>query len=180
LFALKQALALYEFYQQQMRECDVQLQRQLGGLADRREGKPLPHRSRPQRKRIHGPGFDVRGALYRMAGVDLTVLEGIDESTALVILSEVGADVSRFATVKQFTSWLGLCPQHQGSAGEIKSRRVRRGAHRAGRAFRLAARSCYHAKNALGHFTVGSRHAPGLPKRSWRRRESWRSGFIAY
>jgi transposase len=152
VFALKQALALYEFYQQQMQECDVQLQRQLGCFADRRDGKPLPHRSRPQRKRVHGPAFDVRGALYRMSGVDLTVLEGVDESTALVILSEVGGDVSRFATVKQFTSWLGLCPQHQSSAGKIKSRRVRRGAHRAGRAFRLAVQGCYHAKNALGAF----------------------------
>jgi transposase len=164
LFALKQALTLYDFYQQQLQECDVQLQRQLGTFTDRREGKPLPKRSRPQWKRPNNPGFDVRGALYRMAGVDLTVLEGIDASTALVILSEVGADVSRFATVKQFTSWLGLCPQHQGSAGKIKSRRVRRGAHRAGRAFRLAARSCYHAKNALGAFYRRIQARAGAPK----------------
>jgi transposase len=164
LFALKQALALYQFYQQQMRECDVQLQHQLGCFADRRDGKPLPHRSRPQHKRAHGPAFDVRGALHRMSGVDLTVLEGIDESTALVILSEVGADVSRFATVKQFTSWLGLCPQHQSSAGKIKSRRVRRGAHRAGRALRLAVQGCYHAKNALGAFYRRIQARAGAPK----------------
>jgi transposase len=53
LFALKQALTLHEFYQQQMRECDIQLQLQLGCFADRREVKPLPHRSRPHRKRVH-------------------------------------------------------------------------------------------------------------------------------
>src|SRR5207249_4585747 len=53
---------------------------------------------------------------------------------------------------KQFTSWLGLCPQHQGSAGKIKSRRVRRGQNRAARALRLAALGCHHAKNALGAF----------------------------
>jgi transposase len=164
LFALKQALALYQFYQQQMRECDVQLQRQLGCFADRRDGKPLPQRSRPQHKRAHGPTFDVRSALHRMSGVDLTVLEGVDEGTALVILSEVGADVSRFATVKQFTSWLGLCPQHQSSAGKIKSRRVRRGAHRAGRAFRLAVQGCYHAKNALGAFYRRIQARAGAPK----------------
>jgi transposase len=164
LFALKQALALYDFYQKQVGECDAQLQAQLETFADRREGKPLPKRSRPPWKRPHDPAFDVRGALYRMAGVDLTVLEGIDASTALVILSEVGADVSRFATVKRFTSWLGLCPQHQSSAGKVKSRRVRRGAHRAGRAFRLAARSCYHAKNALGAFYRRIQARAGAPK----------------
>jgi hypothetical protein len=107
LSALKQAMTLYEFYQQPVRECDAPLQRQWEAFADRREGKPLSHRSRPLRKRANHPAFDVHGALYRMAGVDLTVLEGIDEGTALVIRSEVGADVSRFATVKLFTSWLG-------------------------------------------------------------------------
>jgi transposase len=164
LFALKQALALYDFYQGQVRECDGRLQAQLGTFADRRAGRPMPKRSRPKWQRPHDPAFDVRGALYRLAGVDLTVLEGIDANTALVILSEVGADVSRFATAKRFTSWLGLCPQHQSSAGKVKSRRVRRGAHRAGRAFRLAARSCHHARNALGAFYRRIQARAGAPK----------------
>lgn len=87
-----------------------------------------------------------------MCGHDLTVLEGIDDNTALVILSEIGSDMSKWPTEKHFTSWLGLCPQHQGSAGKIKSRRVRRGSNLAARAFRLAAQGCHHAKNALGAF----------------------------
>ena len=87
-----------------------------------------------------------------MSGVDLTVLEGIDDSTALTILSEIGTDMSKFPTEKHFTSWLGLSPQHQGSAGRIRSRHVRRGANRAARAFRLAGQGCHHAKNALGAF----------------------------
>jgi transposase len=99
-----------------------------------------------------------------MAGVDLTVLEGIDEATALVILSEIGPDVSRFPSVKHFTSWLGLCPQHRGSAGKIKSRHVRRGAHRAGRAFRLAVQACYRAKHALGAFYRRIQARAGAPK----------------
>ena len=94
----------------------------------------------------------MRSALHRMSGHDLTVLEGIDDNTALVILSEIGTDMSKWPTEKHFTSWLGLCPQHQGSAGKIKSRRVRRGSNLAARAFRLAAQGCHHAKNALGAF----------------------------
>ncbi len=77
---------------------------------------------------------------------------GIDEATALVFVSEIGTDMAKFPTVKQFTSWLGLSPQHQGSAGKIKSRRVRRGQNRAARALRLAALGCHHAKSALGAF----------------------------
>jgi transposase len=41
---------------------------------------------------------------------------------------------------------------------------VRRGAHRAGRAFRLAARSCYHAKNAVGAFYRRIQARAGAPK----------------
>jgi transposase len=154
LFALQQAVALYEFYRVQLRACDTQLQAHLGTFADRSQGQPRPPRQHrhPLRKRSNDPAFDVGGALYRMAGVDLTVLEGIDETTALVILGEIGRDVSRFPSVKHFTSWLGLCPQHQGSAGKIRSRHVRRGANRAGRALRLAVQACHHAKHALGAF----------------------------
>jgi transposase len=98
------------------------------------------------------PRFDVRKSLLRMSGVDVTVLEGVDESTALVLLSETGTDMSKWPTEKHFTGWLGLCPQHRGSAGKIKNRRIRRGANRAARAFRMAAQGSHHAKNALGAF----------------------------
>jgi len=80
------------------------------------------------------------------------VIEGIDAATALVLVGELGTDLSKFPTVKRFVSWLGLCPQHQGSAGKIKSRRVRRGSNRAARALRLAAQGCHRAHNALGAF----------------------------
>jgi transposase len=166
LFALKQAVQLHEFYCGQLRECDTQLQAQLGTFADRSQGQPRPPRQqrRGLQKRRNDPAFEVGGALYRMAGVDLTVLEGIDEVTALIILSEIGVDVGRFPTAKHFTSWLGLCPQHQGSAGKIRSRRVRRGANRAGRALRLAVQACHRTKHALGAFYRRNQARAGAPK----------------
>jgi len=166
LFALRQAVALHEFYHGQLQDCDAQLQAHLGTFGDRSQGQPRPPRQqrRALQKRRNDPAFEVGAALYRMAGVDLTVLEGIDETTALVILSEIGPDVSRFPSVKHFTSWLGLCPQHQSSAGKIKSRRVRRGAHRAGRALRMAVQACYRAKHALGAFYRRIQARAGAPK----------------
>jgi transposase len=164
LFALQQAVQLYDFYQQQLQLCDAQLQACLGTFGDASGGQSRPRRQRRQPKRPNEPAFDVAGALYRMAGLDLTVLEGIDANTALVLLSEVGPDVSRFATVKHFTSWLGLSPQHQGSAGKIRSRRIRRGMNRAGRALRLAVLGCYHAQHVLGAFYRRIRARAGAPK----------------
>jgi transposase len=152
LFALKQALELYQDYRLLLRECDAKLEAHLATFADKSGGQKLPPKPRRNGRRHNEPVFGARAALHRMSGYDLTVLEGIDETTALVILSEVGADMSKWPTEKHFTSWLGLCPQHQGSAGKIKSRRVRRGSNLAARAFRLAAQGCHHAKNALGAF----------------------------
>lgn len=111
LFALKQAVELHEFYRQQMRACDVALEAHLQTFADRTGGRSLapPATRRCQTRRASVLNFvGVREALYRMSGADLMVIEGIDENTALVILSEIGADVSRFPTVKHFTSWLGV------------------------------------------------------------------------
>jgi transposase len=164
LFALRQAVDVHAFYRQQLRVCDDQLQVCLGTFADQSKGQPQPRRLRRHTKRVNEPTFDVSNALYRMSGVDLTVLEGVDPNTALVLLSEVGPDVSRFPTVKNFTSWLGLSPQHQGSAGKIRSRRVAHGACRAGRALRLAVQSCYRAKNALGAFYRRIQARAGAPK----------------
>src|ERR1700747_561286 len=137
LFALKQALQMYEFYQRQLADCDQEIEVCLRGLADKSGGAALPPRPRQQKPRRHEPKFGARALLFRMAGVDLTAIEGISETTALVILSEIGTDLSRFPTEKNFVSWLGLCPQHRGSAGKIFNRRVRRGANRAARALRM-------------------------------------------
>lgn len=153
LFTLKQALALYDFYQKQLRECEAQIEQCLRGMKDKSAGAALPKSARPRRKAEKNEvRFGARGLLFKMAGVDLTVLEGVSETTALVLLSEIGVDMSRFPHEKNFVSWLGLCPLHRGSGGKIFRRRTRRGANRAARALRMAAQGCHHAKNALGAF----------------------------
>jgi transposase len=152
LFALKQALKLYEFYQKQLRECEGQIEECLRSLKDKSDGRPLPMNLRKRKPEKNEVRFGARELLFRMSGVDLTQIEGISETTALVILSELGTDLSAFAHEKNFVSWLGLCPQHRGSGGKIFKRRTRRGANRVARALRMAAQGCHHAKNALGAF----------------------------
>jgi transposase len=165
LFALKQALALYDFYQKQLRECEAPIEQCLRGMHDKSQGAALPPPGRRQRKAEKNEvRFGARALLFKMAGVDLTVLEGVSETTALVILSEIGTDRSRFPDEKHFVSWLGLCPQHRGSGGKIFWRRTRRGANRAARALRMAAQGCHHAKNALGAFYRRVQARAGGPK----------------
>jgi transposase len=164
LFALKQTLALYEFYQRQLQECESQIESCLRSFSDQSRGASLPASRRRHKPGKNAVRFGARELLFRMAGVDLTQIEGISETTALVVLSEIGPDLSAFPTEKHFASWLGLCPQHRGSGGKILKRRVRRGANRAARALRMAAQGCHHAKNALGAFYRRIQSRAGGPK----------------
>jgi transposase len=90
--------------------------------------------------------------LYEVTGVDLTVLPGIDAMTAQTVVSECGTELSRFATEKHFSSWLGLCPNHQISGGKVLRRRTRRVRNRAAQALRVAAQSLHKSKTALGAY----------------------------
>ena len=164
LFALKQALELYDFYHRQMATCDRQIEQQLQQFADKSGGQPLPPKARRRRRGGNRPGFDPRGALYRMAGVDLTVIEGIEESTALVVLSEIGTDMSRWPSAKHFGSWLGLCPNHRISGGKVLSRRTKPCANRAAAALRLAAQALHRSQSALGAFLRRLKARVGAPK----------------
>jgi transposase len=164
LFALKQAVELYDFYHKEIAACDRKIQAQLRQFADKSDGQPLPPKARRLRRGDNRLAFDVRQALYRMAGVDLTVIEGIEESTALVVLSEIGTDMSRWPTVKHFCSWLGLCPNHRISGGKVLSRRTKPCANRAAAALRLAAFGLHRSRSALGAFLRRLKARVGAPK----------------
>lgn len=84
--------------------------------------------------------------------VDLTRIDGIGVTTALVVLSEIGTGMSRFATVKHFTSWLGLCPGTKVTRGKLLSGKTTRCANRAAQALRLAAAALRSSKSALGAY----------------------------
>jgi len=163
LFALRQAVELYAFSHQQITQCDQQINAHLETFGDTSAGQPLPPKAR-RHKKTNDPRFDARTPLSRMAGVDLTTIEGIAEGTALVILSEIGTDMTRWPSVKHVWSWLGLCPQHNISGGKVLSRRVRPGAHRVTVALRLAARSLHHSQSALGAFFRRMQARLGTPK----------------
>jgi transposase len=163
LFALKQSLETYKHFQAKIGECDRAIEAHLETLALPEAPEPLPAaRVRPARK--NEVRFDARKALYQMSGLDLTAIEGIGAGTALVLLSEIGTDVSRWRNQKAFGSWLGLAPNPKKSGGKLKSSRTRAGANRAAQALRLAARTLQRSKSALGAFFRRIASRRGVPK----------------
>jgi transposase len=163
LLAWQQAVALYDFSHQQLALCARQIKAHLETFADKSAGQPLPPKAR-RHKKTNDPRFDARTPLYRLAGVDLTTIEGIEENTALILLSAIGTDRHRWPSVTHCCSWLGLCPQHQISGGKVLSRRVRPGAHRVTVALRLAARTLHHSQSAVGAFFRRMKARLGTPK----------------
>src|SRR5437016_5761519 len=151
LVELKLAYEAWQFTLAQAEKVNGQIALQLARMKGDRALPPLKSKARPKR-RANSPGFDVRTALYYVVGLDLTEIEGISELTALTLISEIGSGVSRFATVKKFCSWLGLCPNWKKTGGRVRSSRTRRGVNRAALALRLAAQSLHHSRGALGGF----------------------------
>ena len=56
----------------------------------------------------------------------LCQIPGVKRDSAIVILSEIGNDMERFQTARRITSWAGLTPMNNQSAGKKKSVKISR------------------------------------------------------
>ena len=152
LFVLEQSLRAWEFYQEQMRACDLQIEEQLKRLPSApippvEDAKiaidPLASRTpRPkakQSRKRNDPERDLGSELARICGTDLTAAHGLRLLTVLTIVSEIGVDMSKWRSAKAFTSWLGLNPNNKISGGRILSSRTRKVVNRVATALRMAA-----------------------------------------
>jgi transposase len=153
LFELRQAYDLYQFHHKQITECDDQVQAELAHLPNRAGEKTRTAKPRKRGRKSNDVRFDAAGPLFKALGVDLTLIEGIDVGTALVILGEIGVDVSRFPTEKHFASWLRLCPPQDESNKTKKRRGHRKGTSRVTIALRMAAQSAGKTNTPLGLFS---------------------------
>ena len=152
-FALKQALNLYDAYQVQVRECDVEIEKSLALLSLNcpEPEKPLP-KARHRTKQPNALNFDVRQALYALVGVDLTQIHGIGPYLARRLIFECGTDLSKWPTAKHFISWLTLCPGSKITGGKVLSSHTRKSNNRIVAHLRLAATTLGRTNTALGAF----------------------------
>lgn len=163
LFALQQAVELFDFYNRQIEACDdqMEIQYQLCELSGQ-PATPAPQAYHTRRSK-NSPSFDLSLALYRLTGVDLTQIDGLEALSVQTILTEIGTDMSKWPTVKHFTSWLGLAPNNKITGGEVKSRSTKKTKNRANAAFRRAALSLARNQSASGAFFRRIRAKHGSP-----------------
>jgi transposase len=157
-------LRLWDAYQDAVADLDREIADHLRSMRRASPLPPLPPRTRVRGRKPHDPRFDARAALYYATGVDLTAIEGIDEVNALTLVGELGADFTKWPTVKHFASWLGLCPNWKKTGGKVQSSRTRVGKNRAAGALRLAAWGLVRSKSYLGAYLRRQRSRLGTPK----------------
>jgi hypothetical protein len=153
VFALSQAIELYDVYQTKVAACDKQIEvilKRLKKSATPPASKLLPPKHRTRQS--NAPSFDARAALHAILGVDLTQIHGLGPYLALKLVGECGTNLTAWPTAKHFTSWLGLAPHNKISGGKVLSSKTRRTSNRAASLLRLAAVSVGRTDTALGAF----------------------------
>lgn len=98
------------------------------------------------------PGIDFKEHLRSICGVDLTAVLGLNILSALILISEIGTDMSRWRSAKAFCSWLGLSPGNKISGGKVLNSRTRHVVSRAATILRVAATTVGRSDSCLGHF----------------------------
>ncbi len=166
LFALKQALTAYDFCQEQITECDKQIESLLDACTS--DVPPPPNITLAKPIRHNAPQIDhLHLKLMKMTGGhDPSHITGLTDKTLLELLAETGTDLQlHWATEKHFASWVGLAPSMHQSGTSNKKKRVKKNS-RVGQIFREAALSIANSKrSALSSFyrrmkaRKGFRHA---------------------
>lgn len=167
LFMLEQALEHYEFHHQQIKACEAKIQAQLTkqvAIVEQGDLTVLENEVEKQasaksvkdskKKSVKKNQFNapVAPSLKVLTGVDLTKIPGISEVTALEFIAEVGLDMGKWQTAKQFAAWLNLTPNTKITGGKIISSKMMSKDNKAGLCLRQAASCLSTNKTPIGEY----------------------------
>lgn len=178
VFALQQSYEAYQFFHQQILECEKKIEREFAhinealSLEKAETSNEIKQTVKEDKIKQRGKTIANRSAYYFDApekveaclGVNLLEIPGMESSTLVKILSEIGTDMSRWPTAAHFVSWLSLCPNNKISGDKVLSSRTKASSNRVAQALRIAAHTLYRSKTALGSFFRRMRSKFGAPK----------------
>jgi transposase len=143
LFELQACLSLYNMYEQAILECDRQLEAALlahvpvNGQQAEQPSLSLKGSRRMKVKR--GPSFNVQQIAFAYFRTDLYEIPCVSHTTILCLLTNMGNDLPKFASAKQFASWLRLVPDNKISGGRVISNKTPSGKNQIAHSLRQAA-----------------------------------------
>jgi transposase len=166
IFQLKQMLNLFDHYALLIAELDHETEamyKQLPSLINPKEHPLKPLKRSSKRTMKNSPEYDLRTQLYRITGVDLTQVDGLNSSTVQDIITDIGTDMSKWPTSKHFCSWLKVSPENKKTGGKVFYSSTKKTKNRANKALRMAAFALAKAQCALGAFYRRVRAKHGGP-----------------
>jgi transposase len=161
VFALQQALELFDFYRGKIAQCDLEIERVLAELSGDSDQNDT---SMTVKRRNNELYFDARQHLQQILGVDITKINGLNNHSALLLISEIGTNIDKWPSAKHFGSWLGLAPGTKISGGKILSSKTKPSNNRAASILRIAAGALHRSHSALGAFLRRQKARLGAPK----------------
>jgi transposase len=176
LFVLQQSVDTWDFLQKQTQECDGKIELVLAAIPTaavvelKAPPLPVPAAVEPPKKKAKGtqgknaPEKDFTPMLRRICGVDLTQVMGLNLLSVLMLLGEIGTDMSRWRSAQAFCSWMGLCPGAKISGGKVLSRSTRKVTNRAATLLRMAAMVAGRTDTWIGQFYRRMKARKGGPK----------------
>jgi len=144
LFELRDCYELYQIYESRIAGCDLRMESLLSEFTkylSTQQGQNEAIRSKRKRGFKNQPKFDISSLSFDLLGVDLFAIDGVSHNTVMTFISEVGTDIYKFPTAKQFASWMRLAPNNKISGGKMISSRTPKGKNRLALALRNAANS---------------------------------------
>ena len=147
IFALRQALEAYDFFQAQIVACE----KKITGMVedwDQENNQPgsVEEQSEGSDKKILTP------KLEEILKVDLTAIPGISEDLAVKIISEIGTDMGKWTSIKHFAAWLNVAPNTKITGGKIISSKMQKKKNQAGQTLRMSASSLSKSKSPMGDY----------------------------
>lgn len=161
VFELEQSFDIFNFYHLKIKECDANIEKHLREKSGTDTFEEVKFKAKSNKNNLN---FNAKEILNELTGTDLADIFGITESNAIEIISEVGLDMSKWPTVKHFTSWLNLAPNNKISGGKILSSRIPKKKNHAGQIFKMAAFAVQRSKNWLAMFYHRIKAKKGTPK----------------
>lgn len=149
---LQNALKAYDFFKEQMRNYEILIEKVLKTMLPKDgDGNKPVIKNKTSYVRKNQYSINLKEYLKHIIGVDVTKIDGIDEISALEIISVTGLDMNKWPSAEHFVSWLILSPRPKISGGKIIGHEKRFTNNKATQAFRMAAQSMWQNKGSLGH-----------------------------
>lgn len=160
LFMLKQAVEDYEFRQKQIKECEEVIEKQLienvaaiqnGDISNIEEKKQVKKEKnvKPKKNQFNS---SIKDYLKIMANVDLCLIPGISEISALSLISEIGTNMKKWKSSKHFAAWLNIAPNTKISGGKTLSSKMMKKKNVVGQILKQAASCLSTNKTPLGDY----------------------------